>query len=262
MKLAGICDRDTAVGLRLTGLQDVSIPEKNGDTIRMWNELSTRDDVGVIFITEAIAEELGKLLAEFRLRQTIPIIVEIPDVSMVEPLTEKAVEHIELHSFDGSDPGLCVASEEDPSLDQLIAFGRTCTKRIVTQGEALKAASSVHLSAHGGTDDGIIGAAAAVGLTASGWSGRFIEFGRLRDFSKLVQVSDLERSNILVVSVDRDAKVPAPEDLVYTKGWLRPRLWGMRAVLSTIPKGNGIWESLGEKRHKKKCKEKISTYKS
>jgi V/A-type H+-transporting ATPase subunit F len=79
MKLAGMCDRDTAIGLRLTGLQDVSIPEKNGDTVRIWNELSTRDDVGVIFITEAIAEELGKLLAEFRLRQTIPIIVEIPD---------------------------------------------------------------------------------------------------------------------------------------------------------------------------------------
>ena len=49
----------------------------------------------------------------------------------------------------------------------LIAFGQRCTEKIVTQREALEAAKEIHLSGHGGTNDGIIGAAAAVGLTAS-----------------------------------------------------------------------------------------------
>ena len=142
-------------------------------------------------------------------------------------------------------------------MSRLIAFGKKCTQSIVNQKEALRAASHVHLSAHGGTNDGTIGAAAAVGLTASGWSGRFIEFGRLRKYPETVCVSDLERADILVVSIDRDCKAPSPEDTVCTKGWLRPRLWGGKAVLCVFPKGNGVWESLGEKRKKKVVKETI-----
>jgi tRNA(Ile2) C34 agmatinyltransferase TiaS len=180
------------------------------------------------------------------------VMVDAPDASWVEGLTARAVEHVKRRSLEGSDPGLCIASEGDAALPRLIAFGRACTARIVTQKEALEAASNLHLSGHGGTNDGIIGAAAAVGLTASGWSGRFIEYGRLREFSDPVRVLELERSNIVVVSDDRDARVPAPGDMVYTKGWLRPRLWGKRAVLLVTPKSEGVWESIGERRNKGK----------
>jgi len=55
----------------------------------------------------------------------------------------------------------------------------------------MEAANKVHLSGHAGTNDGIIGAAAAVGLTISAWSGRFIEFGKLRDLQDGISVSDL-----------------------------------------------------------------------
>jgi hypothetical protein len=109
-----------------------------------------------------------------------------------------------------------------------------------------------HLSGHGGSNDGIIGAAAGVGLTAHGWGGRFIEFGRLRDFAERVLVSDLERFGIAVVSTDRDAQVPAPQDVVDTKGWLRPRLWGGKPGLPVTSKGKNLWETLGEKKRKKK----------
>jgi tRNA(Ile2) C34 agmatinyltransferase TiaS len=180
------------------------------------------------------------------------VIVDAPDPPCVALLIERATEHLKRHSLEGSDPGLCVAYGSDTVLASLVAFGRDCTARIVTQREALEAASASHLSGHGGTNDGIIGAAAAVGLTVSGWSGRFIEYGKLRRFSDPIRVSELERSNIVVVSGDRDARVPAPEDLVYTKGWLRPRLWGRRAVLLVTPKNGGAWESIGERRNKAK----------
>ena len=176
------------------------------------------------------------------------VIVSAPDQTVRDTIIAKAVDHLEINSLEGSDPGVCVVSEEDLSLAGIIEFGYTCTRRIVTQKEAVKAACNVYLSGHGGTNDGIIGAAAAVGLTVSGWSGRFIEYGRLRDFPDVVFVSDLERSTMVVTSVDRNATVPAPDDLVYTKGWLRPRLWGGKAVVLVVPVEEGVWESVGERR--------------
>lgn len=178
------------------------------------------------------------------------VVVDADDPALPPLLLSLATEHIEKSAAAGSDPGLCLVSEGNPALTQLMNFGRLCTERIMTQAEARQAAGDCHLSGHGGTNDGIIGAAAAVGLTASGWSGRFIEFAGLRDFTDPVSVADLTAKGILVVSLDRDAVCPAPEELVHTKGWLRPRLWGHAAVLPVLPAGPGKWDSMGEKRKK------------
>jgi hypothetical protein len=179
------------------------------------------------------------------------VIVTLADRSLLTALVARAIGHLERYAVEGSDPGLCVATEGDPALSQLAAFGRRCTNVVVSQREALQAACRAHLSGHGGSNGGIIGAAAAVGLTASGWCGRFIEFGALRAFPEIVRVGDLERAEILVVSLDRDARVPAPDEMVVTKRWLRPRLWGGRAVVGVVPNGDGLWESLGERRRKR-----------
>jgi tRNA(Ile2) C34 agmatinyltransferase TiaS len=178
------------------------------------------------------------------------MVVDLPDPSLADNLVGKAADHIEAMSSPGSDPGLCVVRGGDPSLEPLMELGRNCTRRLVTQGEALEAAGRAHLSGHGGTNDGIIGAAAAVGLTASGWSGRFIEYESLRSFPDTLTVSALEERGIRVVSLDRDALFPRPEDKVHTKGWLRPRLWGHGAVLPVLPAGSGSWTTMGEKRNK------------
>ena len=182
------------------------------------------------------------------------VVVDCPDKSYIEILKGAAVAHIEAMSLPGSDPGLCLVGEGDPALPALEAFGLTCTAKIVFQNDARLAAGNAHLSGHGGTNDGIIGAAAAVGLTSSGWSGRFIEYSRLREFPDTLAVSALLQKNIQVVSVDRDACCPRPEDIVHTKGWLRPRLWGNTAVLPVKPAGVGLWESLGNKRNTDKQK--------
>ena len=182
------------------------------------------------------------------------VVVDCPDKSYIEILKSAAVTHIETMSLPGSDPGLCLVGEGDRALPALETFGLLCAAKVVLQRDARQAAGSAHLSGHGGTSDGIIGAAAAVGLTSSGWSGRFIEYSGLREFPDNVTVSELLQKNILVVSVDRDACCPRPEDMVYTKGWLRPRLWGRMAVLPVKPAGSGRWESLGEKRNPGKQK--------
>ena len=178
------------------------------------------------------------------------VIVDFSDPSVKDELLSTAVGHIERESAPGSDPGLCFACEGDSALIELISFGHLCATKIVTQKEALHAASGIHISGHGGSNDGIIGAAAAVGLTASGWSGRFIEFTGLRGFPDMVAVSELEKYGIRIVSLDRDAMVPHPEDIVYTKGWLRPRLWGQKPILPVLNRGKNMWETIGEKRKK------------
>ena len=174
-------------------------------------------------------------------------VIEVPDLSVVPGLIARAIEHIERESSVGSDPGLCVAKGDDPMMPRLIEIGRLCTAKILTQQEVLKFANGIHLSGHGGTNDGIIGAAAAVGLTASGWSGRFIEYGKLREFPELVTVYELEMAGIRVVSVDRDTMLPGSDDVVRTEGWLRPRLWGFKPVVPVKPAGDNRWESLGKK---------------
>lgn len=182
------------------------------------------------------------------------VVIDYPASTFADVLLKLAIEHIERTAIPGSDPGLCFVQTDNPALTSLKVFGLKCTRQVVTQNEAVRAAGRAHLSGHGGTNDGIIGAAAAVGLTASGWAGRFIELSGLRTFPDPVSVSSLMQQGIRVASLDRDACQPRPEDEVHSKGWLRPRLWGNEAVLPVNPVGPGRWESPGEKRNKDKQK--------
>lgn len=169
--------------------------------------------------------------------------------SQMQEIIDRAAGHIRDHFMDGSDPGLCVVPVEHPSIGSLIDFGRKASTRIVTQKEAMKAVNGFHLSGHGGTNDGIIGAAAGVGLTLSGWGGRFIEFNHLRKFGRMVRVAELENHGIRVLPIDRNALVPGPSDQVDTRDWLRPRMWGGHPVLPVESQGFGFWRSTSGKRH-------------
>jgi hypothetical protein len=176
------------------------------------------------------------------------MIVEMADPDLLDPAIESAANHLKKHFVAGSDPGLCVATEFDKSLNRLGEFGRFCTHGVSTQKQAIKAATSVHLSGHGGTNDGIIGASAAVGLTASGWSGRFIELNNLRRYPGTIKVHELISDGIKVVSMERDARIPGPDDVVFTNGWIRPRLLGHQPILFVHSIDEGQWENMYFKR--------------
>ncbi|MFZ0614257.1 MAG: hypothetical protein WAM73_18585 [Desulfobacterales bacterium] len=176
------------------------------------------------------------------------LVIDLADRDRPEEIICAAVAYLERKACAGSDPGVCVAWEKNGGLSTLVEFGRACTCRKMSQRDARKAAGLFHLSGHGGTDDGIIGAAAAVGLTHAGWCGRFIEFGRLRDFDGMVPAGELMSRGIQVVSIDRDAKVPAPAEMVLTNGWVRPHLLSGRPVLLVRPAAEGLWENIGAKR--------------
>ena len=84
----------------------------------------------------------------------------------------------------GSDPGLCVTREVP---EAVTAHGRRAQKTIVTQGDARSLAREygIPLEGLGGTEDGVIGALASVGLTACGEDGRYLLVGGVRDLTGL-----------------------------------------------------------------------------
>ncbi|MBQ7598800.1 MAG: hypothetical protein IJU56_09500 [Clostridia bacterium] len=85
--------------------------------------------------------------------------------------------YLQHNAAEGSDPGLCILTDDD-SLDYapLIAFGKQAQTQILTKAQAYAAAKAfgadVHLSEHGGTGIGVIGALAGAGLRAGKAEGR------------------------------------------------------------------------------------------
>lgn len=118
----------------------------------------------------------------------------------------------------GSDPGLCVTRDIP---DEVIAHGRQAQKRIVTQTEARELARQhgIALQGLGGTEDGVIGALASVGLTAAGDNGRYILAGGIRDLQGLQPVHTVLEAGVYEVrSMD---ETPVTSGMIMTDK-LRP----------------------------------------
>jgi hypothetical protein len=107
------------------------------------------------------------------------------DEPYISHIISYASDFLEKESAEGSDPGLCVAAVDkilEPEI--LIDFGKKTKKEIITISQAYDLAEKlgVHLSEHGGTGQGVIGALAGAGLRLSGNDGRFK--GKLKIESK------------------------------------------------------------------------------
>lgn len=131
----------------------------------------------------------------------------------------------------GSDPGVCLARAD--RVDAAVqAFGRRAQEEVVTSAAAIQDAANggCQLAGLAGTEQGVIGALAAVGLRAGGNDGRFIELGRIRQLDDRVRVAELLAAGVEALACV-DAAAPNADDWVRTLGWVRPRLSGGRAVL-------------------------------
>ena len=143
----------------------------------------------------------------------------------------------------GSDPGLCLA-EQVP--DVLVEFGRRCQREIVRQEDARDAArvAGVHLEGFGGTEGGVIGALAAVGLFASGEDGRVVHrhgWPWPDDFSGRQPVAAVRARGVdLLLDGDR----PVERGTVDLGKHLRPSYRGRRVVLFVEPGGDGQWRAV------------------
>lgn len=90
-------------------------------------------------------------------------------------IKELCMDYLEKESAVGSDPGLCIVLPDMLRDGQrLIDYGKDAKRRVLTKKEAYDTAAAlgVHLSEHGGTGGGVIGALAGPGLRLSGNDGR------------------------------------------------------------------------------------------
>jgi tRNA(Ile2) C34 agmatinyltransferase TiaS len=97
----------------------------------------------------------------------------------------------------GSDPGLAIA-ETLQITSSAIAFGQDAKTMIVTQERALNVARncSIRVEGLGGTNGGVIGAVAGIGLASLGNDGRFLLKDKNRELSGIRSISEIINAGI------------------------------------------------------------------
>jgi tRNA(Ile2) C34 agmatinyltransferase TiaS len=146
----------------------------------------------------------------------------------------------------GSDPGFCVATTVPPAVTE---WGARCQRELVTQAEArtIAADAGIYLEGLGGTEDGVIGALAAVGLMSTKNDGRVIYFGASSDdwydVTGVLEVEDiLSRGVNEVLTAEGNQTVVAGTVDVGKR--LRPNFRGGRIVLYVARGENPYWEAV------------------
>ena len=129
----------------------------------------------------------------------------------------------------GSDPGLCVT---DSVPEAVTEFAKLCQRDVVTQAMAreLAAAHGLRLMGLGGTEGGVIGALAAVGLAVTGNDGRVVQHGEWpEDLSGSVSVQAVLSRDIHVE--DAETSIPIRNGVVDVGKHLRPNRRAGQTVL-------------------------------
>jgi V/A-type H+-transporting ATPase subunit F len=79
MKVFMISDNThTLTGMRLSGVEGVVVHERE-EILKELAKVKKNRDIGIILITELLAERVKLELDEIKLSSSLPIIVEIPD---------------------------------------------------------------------------------------------------------------------------------------------------------------------------------------
>ena len=136
--------------------------------------------------------------------------------------------------IEGSDPGLCLLTGECPQT--VIDWGLRCQRELVSRDQAVSIASQngVHLESLGGTEDGMIGALAAVGLASQRNDGRIVQWGEWPDDLSYEQgIEVLTQRNVWVC--DQESGDEITSGTVNVGKHLRPNLRSGAAVLTVKP---------------------------
>ncbi|MEM3713376.1 MAG: V-type ATP synthase subunit F [Nitrososphaeria archaeon] len=87
IRIALIADFDTVIGFKLAGLKEAYIAENDIQAEKILNRLIDEKDIGIIIITESLANKLRSQIRQFY-GKIMPIIVEIPDKLGPSPTIE------------------------------------------------------------------------------------------------------------------------------------------------------------------------------
>ena len=77
MQIAVIGDADTVALFKLAGVSRAVVADD--DVAAQFDSLVAEEDVGVIIITERIAQSIMKKITQIKFQKELPVIVEVPD---------------------------------------------------------------------------------------------------------------------------------------------------------------------------------------
>ncbi|MCP4713722.1 MAG: hypothetical protein GY868_01290 [Deltaproteobacteria bacterium] len=156
------------------------------------------------------------------------------DPAQLSALIRYAQEFLVAESASGSDPGLCVVTLDTLSLeDDLIAFGRKAKQQVIQKEEAYGLAErlGVHLSEHGGTGIGVIGALAGTGLRLTRNDGRFKGKLKISASGEAVTVKKILQQTYVETVQSLDGSVLEADDLVHPGSKVKAVLLEGRATM-------------------------------
>lgn len=168
-----------------------------------------------------------------------------------------ACDFLARESAPEADPGICIALLDrirDP--ERLMDFGRRAKKEVLTKEEAYETAKllGIHLSEHGGTGLGIIGALAGAGLRMTGNDGRFKggqknETGRsIFKAVELLSIFEIDEIRSIENSPVQD------DDLIKTEEKIKTVLLDGKSVLlvcASSGEGDAKWRCCSKQQLKK-----------
>lgn len=159
-------------------------------------------------------------------------------------------------SASGSDPGLCVATWPHGEQEQaLLNFGRQAKEQVLTKEAAYALARQleIHLSEHGGTGQGVVGALAGAGLRLGGNDGRLKGQLRFVGADRVLSVRQLlAHPWVDAVTTTSGQELPVTEQ-VQLVDKVKTALLGGRSILvvEPAPQGcDGQWQNLSRRQMK------------
>lgn len=175
----------------------------------------------------------------------------LADLNKLAEIIRFCVGYLRDNYHEGADPGLCVAIHNG-ELNNVTEFGRLAQREIVTTERAYQIAGeqNIHLSAHGGTGLGVIGALAAVGLRSAMNDGRFLELKGIRDIDGVLRVDEILAMTAIKRICAKSGEELGGKQRVDTRGWVRPDLKDGLATLVVEEAPEGIWRTLKSKNKK------------
>lgn len=173
--------------------------------------------------------------------------------AVLTEVVELAGQFLESVCPPDADPGLVVAipSRLADMAPVLVDFGRRAKREVLgtTEARDLAATLGVHLSGHGGTQDGVLGALAAVGLHLSGNDGLFITLPGLYELPSQTTIDELRALIPLDHARDQNHRQPGPGEPIELGEWVHPVLLDGCTVLlleppRAMPDGGRTWRTV------------------
>ncbi len=157
---------------------------------------------------------------------------------------ERARQMILDDFIEGSDPGIAIASGSQVT-PALIAFGKDAKTTVLKQESARSLAKnlSIRLEGLGGSEDGVIGAMAGLGLAATGNDGRFVQIGRIRDISGPCSAEDLLCAGVDAITTPDGRPVRSGKVVTPNGKSVKPCLIEGNSILFVEEK-DGTWHAI------------------